>query len=145
MKRVYKDNKASAHWSAARNEERPWSWSSTCRQPVIVFLASNRPSCSLIGFNMFVHPNLSRSGLRGISSRVVFRNLEIENERSNPGLIVPTDRPCPDTPGPAGTGLAGSRPSPTSPRPRICSGVGFDSVVNCLKCSGFGPIGFDDA
>ena len=25
MKNVYKDKRASAHWSAARNEARPWS------------------------------------------------------------------------------------------------------------------------
>ena len=38
INRVDKDKKASAPWPAVRNKDRPWSHSSTGRQPVIVFL-----------------------------------------------------------------------------------------------------------
>ena len=38
MKRVYKDKKASVHWSAVRNKERFSSRGSNARQPVVVFL-----------------------------------------------------------------------------------------------------------
>ena len=51
MKGAYKYKKAPVHWSAIKDEERPWSRRYTNRQPLVAFLDS-----VYIGFNTFVLP-----------------------------------------------------------------------------------------
>ena len=54
MKRVYTDKKASVHWSAARNEEPPWSYRYTVRQSLLNRAWTTRRDPVYIGLNMFV-------------------------------------------------------------------------------------------
>ena len=59
MRRVDRDKRAPAHWSAATNEQRPSSRGQTAYQPVVNRGSTERfvPPSVCIGFSLFVLPN----------------------------------------------------------------------------------------
>ena len=96
MKRVYKDKKASVHWSTTRNDERPSSRGQTGYKLRIKRLSTTifvPPSVS-IGFPLFVLPETCPGGCFSIVCKV---RVTVVFWANGPVCI----RPCPSPPRPA--------------------------------------------
>ena len=113
MRRVYRDKKASVHWSAARKKERFSYRGQTGYQPLV-----KRGFCSSIGIHRIFIVRSSRTHPGGHSSIVWGVRVFVVSWANSPVVGVLC---CPPRPAP----LSRRAPPRTDP-PGVCPGFGLD-------------------